>query len=635
MKNFNSRVVSLVIALLFILNSTVYGIDLSDKTKTHLRVQLTGSTQEGQKRQIEALAETYHEHVNAYIEPQARARYEAFLKGREDTPENRVAFYNNLPTYNGIAVMEIVGLYDNTALLDHGGQGQFYGGRQIIYLEKGLTQEEKDYILAHVHGEGLMWRVQMTKDGFAGRPAEWRSHLIADYGHYQDLERQFDEDAPEVPEEILAKYRRIAEGTGLLEMIAELPRKDVVIAAGGKLSRRGFVKGLGGVLGALALTPKKILIDALGESATDARQGATGEVLADLNRVPEDGESPVVPAQNWGPVTSPNGEFKAYAFSTYPENPYDIWLVIEDVATGSELSRTKIGNQIRGDGVYSIQWTTDSEHVVLETSLRFAYPLSTERSGVLVVTPGGNVIVNVDAYQDGKPIINTELIFTDTDLALTYKKAIYHGPPYPGGDPYYTYEGPYTEVFRFTLGAENASFVFAGHAYVRQGYNLVVTDVNTGEVVSVYDTGYTIYGLRSQGDNYLYVLNAQEEIEIVDISDPNNLQRVGAITIPESERLIMYDDFILDGDVAYGTRFVDAEGGPGMYIGDLYLDIYDLTDPTQPQLVSEYHIGSFDNRPKYGRGFISKVDENHVVVDVSRNGIRILDISNPDAIAQV
>ena len=229
-KGFTIKVISLLVAITFTVTSTGYGIELSNKS--HLRLPLSGSSAQGEQRQIEALGEILHEHVNNYIASQAEAQYKKFLQGQEDIPENRAAFYKSLLNYNGIAVMEIKDLYKNTGLLDHGGQGRFYG-QPIIYIESSLGEKEILHILQHVYEELTSWIQRMKDDGFEGRPADWREHLIANYEIYQEVEAEFCRDAYTIPGEILREYKNRERENTLLRMIAELPRRDVVMAAGG------------------------------------------------------------------------------------------------------------------------------------------------------------------------------------------------------------------------------------------------------------------------------------------------------------------------------------------------------------------------------------------------------------------
>nr|MBU1328477.1 LysM peptidoglycan-binding domain-containing protein [Candidatus Omnitrophota bacterium] len=247
-KVFNAKIVSLLMAVLFLLNSTVYGIDLPKNTLPKLRVPVVTNNEEGKRRLTETLNEiTYHDHINNHIASQAQAQYQAYLKAEklEDNPENLQKFYNNLSKYKntGIAIMEIKGLYENTKILEHIGLGRFYG-KPVIYIDSSLKDKDKEEILKHAYDEMTGW--DNTRDLFKAEWNEMRNLILIHYTEFQEIADEIHDGSNNI-DNILKKYGA-QHKSDLLTVIASMPFKegDVAITAG--ISRRDFLK-----LGAAAL----------------------------------------------------------------------------------------------------------------------------------------------------------------------------------------------------------------------------------------------------------------------------------------------------------------------------------------------------------------------------------------------
>jgi len=111
-------------------------------------------------------------------------------------------------------------------------------------------------------------------------------------------------------------------------------------------------------------------------------------------------------------------------------------------------------------------------------------------------------------------------------------------------------------------------------------------------------------------NNYVFVSESSNTIEIVDISDPQNIQYVSAITGYNATNLLVKDNELFIADNQYG------------------LTIYDISNITSPQLLGEYfgHTGNASD--------VEVVNNTAFLASGSR-GLKILDISDPVNITEL
>ncbi len=257
-KDFNAKIISLLMAVLFLLNSAVYGIDLPKNTPSKLRVPFTTNSAEGKRRLMETLSEiTYHDHINNHITSQAQAQYLTYLEAEklEDSPENLQKFYDSLPKYKNtdIAIMRINGLYENTKILEHIGLGRFYG-KSIIYIDSSLKDKDREEILKHAYNEITGWDNERKTQGVEW--GEMRNLILTNYQKFQAIADRIHARSNNI-NDILKRYGA-QHKSDLLTVIASMPFKegDVVIAA---LSRRDFLKLSGAALLAYLLYRTRLL----------------------------------------------------------------------------------------------------------------------------------------------------------------------------------------------------------------------------------------------------------------------------------------------------------------------------------------------------------------------------------------
>ncbi|MBI4651111.1 S8 family serine peptidase [Candidatus Desantisbacteria bacterium] len=150
--------------------------------------------------------------------------------------------------------------------------------------------------------------------------------------------------------------------------------------------------------------------------------------------------------------------------------------------------------------------------------------------------------------------------------------------------------------------------------------NSLITITKTGDN---FDSSYKIYigngGLRKINDldtpgftfgvyvsgNYAYVADGISGLQIIDISDPNNLNIVGSVDTPG-----IADKVCVSGNYAY---IADGDSG---------LQIIDISNPVNPNIT-----GNIDT-PGYASGI--NISGNYAyIADGFGSGLQIIDISNP------
>jgi len=137
-KDFNSKIISLLVAVTFLSNSTVYGIDLSNKT--HLRVPSTFNDQKKTDRIKRALLELTNEALERPI--MQGLPEDIVVPFSEDIPKKKIrelrqAKIKDLPRVGGFTVIPIRDLLNHTANMACIGLSEAYG-ETVIYWDRDL-----------------------------------------------------------------------------------------------------------------------------------------------------------------------------------------------------------------------------------------------------------------------------------------------------------------------------------------------------------------------------------------------------------------------------------------------------------------------------------------------------------------
>ncbi|MFX0063973.1 MAG: LVIVD repeat-containing protein [Candidatus Hermodarchaeota archaeon] len=149
-------------------------------------------------------------------------------------------------------------------------------------------------------------------------------------------------------------------------------------------------------------------------------------------------------------------------------------------------------------------------------------------------------------------------------------------------------------------------FVYGTIAYIRAGKNLVLLDITnptTPQFISTLTFSDLIINIFVL-DNYAYLANSYDGLQIVDISDPHNPRRVGSHSISGSARGVQAKD-----NYVYMT------------VGHSGLMVYDVSNPTDPK--------EFGYCALSGYSWKLQVVGNYAYVPVYSSGFRVVDISNP------
>ena len=164
------------------------------------------------------------------------------------------------------------------------------------------------------------------------------------------------------------------------------------------------------------------------------------------------------------------------------------------------------------------------------------------------------------------------------------------------------------EVGRVTINATVNNIVISGsHAYVADGNGLVAVDITNPAAPTITDTScYFGSGVAVSG-NHAYLASGTRGLEIVDISNPENLYRY-----PNTYDTLGYAyDVAVNGSYAY---VADGDNG---------LEIVNIATPTAPTFAGNY------NTSGSARGIA--VSGNYAYIADGTNGLVIFNISNASA----
>ena len=154
------------------------------------------------------------------------------------------------------------------------------------------------------------------------------------------------------------------------------------------------------------------------------------------------------------------------------------------------------------------------------------------------------------------------------------------------------------------------------YAYVGDGYQgIKIIDIDNPfapSLVSQYDTGdfakdSVVY--QQGGNIYLYVADENDGVVVIDVTDATNPTHITTVSIPQGDPDIQ----AVKLDIMAPWLFVSLlKGG---------LNIYDITDPSQPQLIASI-------TPGFGYVYQSMVSGTYLFVAAGFQGVQIYDISD-------
>jgi len=165
------------------------------------------------------------------------------------------------------------------------------------------------------------------------------------------------------------------------------------------------------------------------------------------------------------------------------------------------------------------------------------------------------------------------------------------------------------DVFGVTYDA----FIKGDYAYLahnEDGMLVVdVSDATNPTLVSQYDTPGYAYDVFVVG-NYAYVADLQGGLRIVDVTDPGNLTEIGVLDSVNVYKVTV------SGNYAYIVNYFDPNDPD-------WISVVDISDPTDPQFKGTIQM------PGQARELATY--SNYVFVAATDDGIRVIDVSNPDA----
>lgn len=147
-------------------------------------------------------------------------------------------------------------------------------------------------------------------------------------------------------------------------------------------------------------------------------------------------------------------------------------------------------------------------------------------------------------------------------------------------------------------------FYLFNHPGAFRIYNF--SDPLTPSQLSYIDLGASIYGVYVR-DNIAYITHA-DGLKIMDVSNSSNPIELGQFYTDDNYLF----DCVVDGNIAYVT------GWPG------YIDIIDVTVPTDPTKLSQFNEGG-GSSIDFGTAFL---DDTLYVCDLN-DGLELIDVSNP------
>jgi len=169
------------------------------------------------------------------------------------------------------------------------------------------------------------------------------------------------------------------------------------------------------------------------------------------------------------------------------------------------------------------------------------------------------------------------------------------------------------DVFNITFDA----FISGNYAYlahVDDGMLIIdLSDLGNPNLVGQYDTPDYTYDVYVSG-NYAYVADLAGGLRIADISDPNNPTEIGSLDSVNVFKLTVA------GNYAYTIDYVDPN--------DPYqVCVVDVSNPANPLMTGSVQLpGSASELAVHG---------NYLFVAADDDGIRVIDVSNPSAPAEV
>ena len=171
-------------------------------------------------------------------------------------------------------------------------------------------------------------------------------------------------------------------------------------------------------------------------------------------------------------------------------------------------------------------------------------------------------------------------------------------------------------------GGSMAQFTIVGDYLYTVDYKTLhvfhLADATHPEELETIDLGVGIETIYPQ-DDHLFI-GTQNGVRIYDITNPRNPKEVS-----EFDHVTSCDPVVACENVAVATLRGGTECGGNLN----QMDVFDITDRAHPNLISTYNLIN-----PYGVGF-SAVNSNIVYVCDGYAGLKIFDITYPDAIQQV
>lgn len=167
------------------------------------------------------------------------------------------------------------------------------------------------------------------------------------------------------------------------------------------------------------------------------------------------------------------------------------------------------------------------------------------------------------------------------------------------------------------LGITFDAFIRGKYAYlahVEDGMLVVdLSDIANPTLIGQYDTPDLAYDVSVSG-NYAYVADLMGGLRVADVSDPGNPTEVGVLDSVNVYKVAV------SGSYAYIVNYLDPND-------PYWVSVVDISNPANPVLKGSIQMpGTVWELTPFG---------NYVFVAAGDDGIRVVDVSNPDAPAEV
>lgn len=234
-------------------------------------------------------------------------------------------------------------------------------------------------------------------------------------------------------------------------------------------------------------------------------------------------------------------------------------------------------------------------------------------------------------YDSGESLVRAHNIFVDTANAVLYCFSAFGGPQ--GFSPMRVYSLANPELpefigeygtFGMQVGHVHDGYVRNGIAYLNCGFNgFAIVDftdpyqpVTLGTLIDYPFAGYNHSGWGSQDGEYYYMADENHgfKIKALRVSDPSNIEVSATFNAASSSQQSIPHNQLVACDYLYVSYYYDG------------LQVYDISNPADPQRVMYYPTSTLNNNGSYAGawGVYPYLPSGNILVADMQNGLFVV-----------